>query len=227
MSTTTTKSVNLAAPVFVPKTSAGTFTPRINSPDPTSLALPPAGPRADAPEWPQLNTSQGLGASVCSLHSSYPPISHLDVFSSTTLSRPWSRAITDIQMSYEDPSFHSHYQHHPNPQNELTHHLYTPSLPFISNPPMQKHPLHSFFIPDDLRHMIQARQDATHLGNVPVQGLPHEVGPYHSLMPLDRRMGVSKIYGYPTPLYRAVSSIDGGVYCLRRVEGECSLMPLS
>jgi PAB-dependent poly(A)-specific ribonuclease subunit 3 len=68
--------------------------------------------------------------------------------------------------------------------------------------------------------MIQARQDATHLGNVPVPGLPHEVGPYHSLMPLDRRMGVSKIYGYPTPLYRAVSSIDGGVYCLRRVEGE-------
>jgi hypothetical protein len=68
--------------------------------------------------------------------------------------------------------------------------------------------------------MIQARQDATHLGNVPVQGLPHEVGPYHSLMPLDRRMGISKIYGYPTPLYRAVSSIDGGVYCLRRVEGE-------
>jgi len=67
MSSTTTKSVNLAAPVFVPKTSAGTFTPRINSPDPTSLALPPAGPRADAPEWPQLNTSQGLGASVCCL----------------------------------------------------------------------------------------------------------------------------------------------------------------
>ena len=126
------------------------------------------------------------------------------------------------QMPYEDTSYHSHaHSFHPQqPQIELTHHLYTPSLPFISNPPMQKHPLHSFFIPDDLRHMIQARQDATHLGNVPVPGLPHEVGPYHSLMPLDRRMGVSKIYGYPTPLYRAVSSIDGGVYCLRRVEGE-------
>jgi len=128
------------------------------------------------------------------------------------------------QMPYEDPSFHSHthsHSFHPQqPQIELNHHLYTPSLPFISNPPMQKHPLHSFFIPDDLRHMIQARQDATHLGNVPVPGLPHEVGPYHSLMPLDRRMGVSKIYGYPTPLYRAISSIDGGVYCLRRVEGQ-------
>jgi hypothetical protein len=76
-STTTTKSVNLAAPVFVPKTSAGTFTPRVNSPDPGSLALPPAGPRADAPEWPQLNTSQGLGASVCPLSlflSSLSPI---------------------------------------------------------------------------------------------------------------------------------------------------------
>jgi len=152
-------------------------------------------------------------------HSSYPPYLLYPMPNSPLPSTIPSRS-TDNQMSYEDPSFHSHYQHHPNPQNELTHHLYTPSLPFISNPPMQKHPLHSFFIPDDLRHMIQARQDATHLGNVPVQGLPHEVGPYHSLMPLDRRMGVSKIYGYPTPLYRAVSSIDGGVYCLRRVEGE-------
>jgi hypothetical protein len=67
--------------------------------------------------------------------------------------------------------------------------------------------------------MIQARQDATYLGNG-VPGLPHEVGPYHSLLPLDHRVGISKIYGYPTPLYRAVSSIDGGVYCLRRIEGE-------
>jgi PAB-dependent poly(A)-specific ribonuclease subunit 3 len=89
---------------------------------------------------------------------------------------------------------------------------------------MSKHPLHSFFIPDDLRHMIQSRQDATYLGNTPVPGIPHEVGPYHSLLPLDHRMGISKIYGYPTPLYRAVSSIDGSVYCLRRVEGKSSIL---
>jgi len=62
--TSTTKSVNLAAPVFVPKTTAGTFTPRVNSPDPSSIAA--SGVRADAPEWPQLNTSQGLSnVSVC------------------------------------------------------------------------------------------------------------------------------------------------------------------
>lgn len=124
-------------------------------------------------------------------------------------------------MSYEDPSFHTHHSYNPQPPPppQVTHHLYTPSLPFLSNPPMSKHPLHSFFIPDDLRHMIQARQDATYLGNG-VPGLPHEIGPYHSLLPLDHRVGISKIYGYPTPLYRAVSSIDGGVYCLRRVEGE-------
>jgi hypothetical protein len=137
----------------------------------------------------------------------------------------------DIKMGYEDPSSflgqshphghgHGHSGQHYLPRQELTHHLYTPSLPFLSNPPMAKHPLHSFFMPDDLRHMIQARHDATYLGNVPVQGLPTEVGPYHSLMPLDHRMGVSKSYGYQAPVYRAISSIDGGVYCLRRIEGE-------
>ena len=71
--------------------------------------------------------------------------------------------------------------------------------------------------------MIQARHDATHLGSVPSgTGLPTEVGPYHSLMPLDHRMGISKTYGYQAPVYRAVSSVDGGIYCLRRVEGGCS-----
>jgi hypothetical protein len=128
-------------------------------------------------------------------------------------------------MGYPDPSFlaqshpHPHGNQHYQPRPELTHHLYTPSLPFLANPPMAKHPLHSFFMPDDLRHMIQARHDATYMGNVPIQGLPTEVGPYHSLMPLDRRMGVSKSYGYQAPVYRAISSIDGGVYCLRRIEG--------
>jgi PAB-dependent poly(A)-specific ribonuclease subunit 3 len=38
-------------------------------------------------------------------------------------------------------------------------------------------------------------------------------------------MGISKTYGYQAPVYRAISSVDGGVYCLRRVEGESSSTP--
>ncbi len=50
--------------------------------------------------------------------------------------------------------------------------------------------------------------------------LPSEVNKYHSLYPLEERPGsVSKIFGYPTHVYKAVSSVDGGVYALRRIEG--------
>ena len=132
-------------------------------------------------------------------------------------------------MAYEDPSAYDHSMHYlpPRPQYQLEHHLYTPSLPFLTNPPITKHPLHSFFIPDDLRHMIQARHDATYLGSVPSgTGLPAEVGPYHSLLPLDHRMGISKTYGYQAPVYRAVSSVDGGIYCLRRVEGRSPFLSI-
>ena len=39
-------------------------------------------------------------------------------------------------------------------------------------------------------------------------------------------MGISKTYGYQAPVYRAVSSVDGGIYCLRRVEGRSPFLSI-
>jgi PAB-dependent poly(A)-specific ribonuclease subunit 3 len=107
------------------------------------------------------------------------------------------------------------------PDNQLDYHLYTSPLPHVSNGPTAQSGLHSFFISDDMRRMLQARQEAIYGGTASTAGLPHELLVYHSLYPLGISQDpVSKVYGLPTHVYRALNSVDGKTYCLRRIEGE-------
>ncbi|RSH92338.1 PAB-dependent poly(A)-specific ribonuclease subunit 3 [Saitozyma podzolica] len=101
----------------------------------------------------------------------------------------------------------------------LDYHLYTAPLPHVSSNLQTSNPLHSFFIPDDLRRTFQARHEATYLPVGPSPGIPSELGVYHSLVQLEGPGGPSRVYGHPAPVYRAVSTVDGNVYCLRRIEG--------
>lgn len=54
-------------------------------------------------------------------------------------------------------------------------------------------------------------------------GLPQEVHVYHSLYPLQHsQMAMSEVssyFGYPTSVYKAVSSADGRTYVLYRIDG--------
>jgi hypothetical protein len=102
---------------------------------------------------------------------------------------------------------------------QLDYHLYTAPLPHVSSNLQTSNPLHSFFIPDDLRRTFQARHEATYLPVGPSPGIPSELGVYHSLVQLEGPGGPSRVYGHPAPVYRAVSTVDGNVYCLRRIEG--------
>lgn len=68
--------------------------------------------------------------------------------------------------------------------------------------------------------MINFRQEATYAGPSGPTGLPSEVGVYHSLVHLGNPASMpSRVWGHPAPVYRATSSVDGNVYCLRRLEG--------
>lgn len=117
------------------------------------------------------------------------------------------------------------------PRQPLDYNLYAAPLPSISgNPLYPTHP-HAFFVSDDLRRTIQAKQEAVYVGanGASAPGLPQELGVYHSLVPLPlpsataQRLPTqsqpSKVYGLPSPVYRATSEVDGNTYCLRRVEG--------
>lgn len=90
----------------------------------------------------------------------------------------------------------------------------------MTNPPISAHPLHSFFIPDDLRRTLTARHEATYATPSAPTGLPAELGVYHNLVPLGQPAGQgSRVWGHPAPIYKATSTVDGNVYALRRIEG--------
>lgn len=76
-----------------------------------------------------------------------------------------------------------------------------------------------FFVPDDLREDLQRKSEAT-LQTFANSTLPHTVEHFHSLVALDTNntKGIAT-FGYPSWIYKAVSSKDGHVYALRRVEG--------
>ncbi|KAK9761988.1 PAB-dependent poly(A)-specific ribonuclease subunit 3, variant 2 [Basidiobolus ranarum] len=106
--------------------------------------------------------------------------------------------------------------------SKLQYHLYTTPLPHVSNLPSNRKTIHSFFMSDNLREELQRKNEASiQYLNPQDSTLPAEVHVYHSLYPLDHpnQSKSTKVFGYPTSVYKAASSIDGKIYALRRIEG--------
>ncbi|WVR04775.1 hypothetical protein IAU60_001787 [Kwoniella sp. DSM 27419] len=197
---------HLAAPIFVPKTPMGEHpSPRPSTPS----VAPPSG--AQTPSWPTLSSASGI------LPNQNSSLAYDESFAS----------IDQSQSSGMDSSMFL--PPHAQPMRQpLDQHLYVSPLPHVANPPLNHHPLHSFFIPDDLRRAFQAKLAATYTGTSgSASGLPAELGIYHSLRPLGQSTppapgasgAASKVYIHPAPVYKALSSVDGNMYCLRRIEG--------
>jgi len=109
------------------------------------------------------------------------------------------------------------------PSQPLQYHLYTsPLLPHMNGTQNQK-TIHSFFIPDKLREELQKKNEAiTHVlnSNSPeYQNFPKELHVYHSFNIIYEPEKSPKTFGYPTSVYKSISSVDGKAYALRRVEG--------
>jgi len=109
------------------------------------------------------------------------------------------------------------------PSQPLQYHLYTsPLLPHMSSTQNQR-TIHSFFIPDKLREELQKRNEAiTHVLNSDspeYQNFPKELHIYHSFNIIKESEKSTKTFGYPTSVYKSISSVDGKAYALRRVEG--------
>ena len=53
------------------------------------------------------------------------------------------------------------------------------------------------------------------------ESLPAEIHNYHSLCAIvdQSKIKISKIFGYASYIYKAISSIDGHAYILRRIGG--------
>jgi len=109
------------------------------------------------------------------------------------------------------------------PPQPLQYHLYTsPLLPHMSGTQNQK-TIHSFFIPDKLREELQKKNEAVtdvlDASSPEYQNFPKELHVYHSFNIIKESEKSTKTFGYPTSVYKSISSVDGRAYALRRVEG--------
>ncbi|KAJ3170528.1 PAB-dependent poly(A)-specific ribonuclease subunit 3 [Geranomyces variabilis] len=110
------------------------------------------------------------------------------------------------------------------PRQPLQYHLYTTPLPHISNLHPHQKTIHSFFLSDHVREELQRKSEAAQQVLDPsspeFHRLPAEIHTYHSFYPLDVHRDRSlKVFGYPTWVYKALWSVDGKPYVLRRIEG--------
>lgn len=112
----------------------------------------------------------------------------------------------------------TYFQGQSNYTQPLQHHLYAAWGPHRENLQPNQRAAQDFFIPEDLRQQLQKKTEATMRSFSGIQ-LP-DVEQFHSLVSLDMPTARSEnLLGYPSWLYKAVSSLDGNVYCLRRLEG--------
>lgn len=104
-------------------------------------------------------------------------------------------------------------------KHPLNYHLYSTIGPRRENLASYQRVTADFFVPDDLREDLQRKSEAT-LQTFANSTLPHNVEHFHSLVALDTNNAKgTATFGYPSWIYKAVSSKDGHVYALRRVEG--------
>ena len=91
----------------------------------------------------------------------------------------------------------------------LNYHLYTRPVDSTN----------SHFLSDALREDLQKRAEATRTSIGPSLGLPEELQGYHSLTPLEETNGERrKIFSWYSTIYRAINTVDGVTYALRRIE---------
>ncbi|KAK5166692.1 PAB-dependent poly(A)-specific ribonuclease subunit 3 [Saxophila tyrrhenica] len=104
-------------------------------------------------------------------------------------------------------------------KHPLNYHLYSSIGPKRENLMAYQRSTSDFFIPDNLREDLQRKAEAT-LQTFANSTLPQNVEYFHSLVALDtgNQKGPTT-FGYPSWVYKAVSSRDGHTYALRRIEG--------
>ncbi len=108
--------------------------------------------------------------------------------------------------------------------SQLDHHLYTTPLPHTSNLPASHLPLHNFFLPSDLLEFVHSRAEAKLTKSIHDANLPEELHVYHELHTLYAEGTTTerspRVFGFLSDVYRARCTLDGRLYCLRRIEGE-------
>ncbi|KAK7055351.1 PAN2-PAN3 deadenylation complex subunit PAN3 [Favolaschia claudopus] len=202
------QSVN--APVFIPKVPAHIKT--ASTPPPSIATPPPPEPQYHHDNQQQQQQPEEYG------EYPYPPVGDEEMEMHDINSNNF---YADTPYDGYDPSTANPYFASATPflRQPLNYHLYSSVIPsaFVNSITDTQ------FVPpsSELRTLLQSRGEDLHIAPAPGLNLPEELQGYHSLIPLENTNGASerrKFGNWTSTVYRAVNSIDGTVYCLRRIE---------
>ncbi|KAM0524878.1 hypothetical protein ACHAPE_000983 [Trichoderma viride] len=234
----TKKTLNVESPSFTPSTlqpvqrkptfssqavTAPSFTPRglgaatpSTIPDTEAPAFNPASIREFTPSFDLSSTATATNGTSHDGALSYDPFALPNQSMVTTPYNPYAEdhsAMTGAPSTY----FAAQNAYAP-PSQPLQYHLYAPIGPYREDVMPYNRLTHDFFISDTMREDMQ-KQSAASWQVMPNSQLP-ELDNYHSLVALDTTHRKNAgIFGYPSWVYKATSSKDGNLYCLRRLEG--------
>ncbi|MCJ1437505.1 PAB-dependent poly(A)-specific ribonuclease subunit 3 [Xylographa pallens] len=157
----------------------------------------------------QVETTGGLGQPL------YDPY----VTPPSSMATPTQTSQLNPYAQESNPNGNTSYYQNSSFAQPVQYHLYTSLGPHREALLPYQKAAHDFFIPDALREELQ-RKSATTLQTLPNSTLPPQIDHFHSLVPLDTNSQKNAaIFGYPSWIYKAVSSKDGNTYALRRLEG--------
>lgn len=147
---------------------------------------------------------------------SYDPFSTPSAISALAGSAHQTTAINPYA---QDPSLSgaSFYQNAGGFQSSPAYHLYWPVGPQPTGLLAYQRTAHDFFIPDALREDLQKKAEISRQV-IPNSNIP-PIEQFHSLFCLDTSQQKNQSnFGYTNWVYKAVSSKDGNMYALRRLE---------
>ncbi|KAK0110148.1 PAB-dependent poly(A)-specific ribonuclease subunit 3 [Cadophora gregata] len=233
------KSLNVDSPAFTPSTlavtgktstissqaaSAAPFTPRFGgttTPNPPADAEPAVFNPATIKEFTPQNydLSHGLLANGAApdAQTSYDPFS-MQTMNQAMPSAPYNPYLEENNIPTNAAGYFQTQAAFSSPAQPLQYHLYAPVGAHRQDLLAYQRHTHDFFMPNDLREDLQKKSEAARQV-MPNSQLP-VVEHYHTLVPLDiSHHRSATVFGFPSWVYKAVSSKNGLTYVLRRIEG--------
>ncbi|KAG0651465.1 Poly(A)-nuclease deadenylation complex subunit 3 [Hyphodiscus hymeniophilus] len=203
---------------FTPRSIAsGTATPNSQI-DPEPPTFNPATIREFTPQNYELPQTTVQNGTTPDTQSSYDPfqMTPLTQVLPTTPYNPYLEDSTNIASN--GASYYQPQTTYTAPAQPLQYHLYAPIGPHREDLLAYQRLTHDFFMPEKLREDLQKKAEAT-LQVMPNSQLP-TLDNYHTLVALDTSHHKSAtVFGFPGWVYKATSSKNGKMYCLRRLEG--------
>ncbi|XMA08948.1 hypothetical protein WAI453_001739 [Rhynchosporium graminicola] len=233
------KSLNVESPAFTPSVlpvvgknstisshaaNAAPFTPRFGgttTPNPSSDAEPatfnPAAIKEFTPQNYDLSHSLLANGATPDAQTTYDPFS-MQTMNQAMPTTPYNPYLEENNVQTNPAGYFQNQTAFASPAQPLQYHLYAPIGAHRQDLLAYQRHAHDFFMPNDLREDLQKKSEAARQ-IMPNSQLPI-VEHYHTLVPLDTSHHRSAtVFGFPSWVYKAVSSKNGLTYVLRRIEG--------